>query len=171
MPAWSEFAGGGAEVREADGAWQPLEGGARLLAEAGERLLAAAPAGIALLGTVAGDGRPRIHPFMPRVLDGRLYAWVITHSPKARDLERRPFTIHSALADEDEEFWVSGRAQRIEDATVIERAVAAMEWAKPDHERLFEFNLHRAGWTVWLDFGTPNHRPKHHRWIATNVAR
>ena len=167
MPSWSEFAAGTAEVLDGDRSWQPLEGGAAELAAAGERLLRDSPAGIALLGTVAGDGRPRIHPFMPRVLDGRLYAWVITGSPKARDLERRPYTIHTALADEDEEFWVSGRAHPIEDAPVIERALAAMEWAKPEHERLFEFDLDRAGWTTWLDFGTPNHRPRHHRWRAT----
>jgi len=167
MTTWSEFAASShAEVREADGPWQPLEGGARPLAEAGERLLASAPAGIALLGTVAGDGRPRIHPFMPRVLEGRLYAWVITNSPKARDLERRSYTIHTALAEEDEEFWVGGRARPVEDSAVIERTLAAMPWAKSDHERLFEFYIERAGWTAWLDFGTPNHRPRHHRWIA-----
>ena len=167
MPTWSEFAASPeAEIREADVGWQPLVVGAARLADAGERLLAAAPAGIALLGTVAGEGRPRIHPFMPRVLEGRLYAWVITGSPKARDLERRPYTIHTALADEDEEFWVSGRAHPAEDAGVAERTLGAMPWAKPEHERLFEFDLDRAGWTVWLDFGTPNHRPRHHRWVA-----
>jgi hypothetical protein len=167
MPTWSEFAASErAEVREGDGGWWPLEGGGRLLAEAGERLLSSAPAGIALLGTVSGDGRPRIHPFMPRILDGRLYAWVISGSPKARDLERRAYTIHTSLADEDEEFWVGGRARPIEDVSTIEATLAAMAWAKPGHERLFEFDLDRAGWTTWGDFGTPNHRPRHHRWIA-----
>lgn len=167
MPSWAEFAASAhAEVREVDGGWQLLAGGAGPLADAGARLLAAAPAGIALLGTIAGDGRPRIHPFMPRVLEGRLYAWVITDSPKARDLERRPYTIHTALAEEDEEFWVSGRAHPVEDAAANERTLAAMPWAKAEHERLFEFEIDRAGWTVWLDFGTPNHRPRHYRWIA-----
>jgi hypothetical protein len=166
MSTWTEFAAGVAEVRSEDGGWQPFDGGGAALAAAGERLFAAAPAGIALLATVSASGRPRIHPFMPRVVEGRLRAFVITDSPKARDLERRPCTIHAQPAEEDEEFWVSGRAHRIAELALIERMADAMEWAKPGEESLFEFDLDLAGWTRWLDFGTPRHRPLHHRWRA-----
>ena len=172
MATWAEFAASPAEVLEADAAggaprWLPLEGGAAVLAAAGERLLTGEP-GIALLATVARDGRPRVHPFMPRVLEGTLVAFVLRESPKLRDLlEGRACTIHSQLADEDEEFWVSGHARAVEDASRVAAALPSMPWAKPEHELLVEFDLDRAGWTTWLDFMTVDHRPRHHRWRAS----
>ena len=172
MAGWAEFAQGPAEVGAGPGTgggagvWAPFEPGAAALAEAGERLLSAPPAGINLLGTVSPTGRPRIHPFMPRVVDGRLWAFIVSGSPKERDLERRPYTIHTRPAEKDEEFWVSGHARRIEEPEVVERLATAMSWARPDHEALFEFDLDMAGWTIWLDFGTSKHRPQHHRWRA-----
>jgi hypothetical protein len=99
--------------------------------------LLSAPPGIALLATVSAAGVPRVHPFMPRVVAGELVAFVITGSPKLRDLlEGRPCAIHSALADEDEEFWVQGRAAAVTDRGLQAAALEA------------------------------NHRPLHHRWIA-----
>lgn len=175
MATWAEFASGDAEVSGSLGpqggaeGWRPHDGRAASLAAAGERLLAAAPAVIALLATVAPSGRPRVHPFMPRIVDGRLWAFVGTHSPKAGDLLRRAFTIHSALADEDEEFWVSGHARRVDEEARIEQLAALMEWAKPGQEWLFEFDLELAGWTRWIDFGTPRHRPQHYRWRTTEA--
>jgi hypothetical protein len=177
MATWREFAGGGgARPGRADvlrvqaagkpGRWEPLEGGSGLLAAAGERLLSAPP-GIALLATVSGSGVPRVHPFMPRVVEGELVAFVIARSPKLRDLlEGRPCVIHSALADEDEEFWVQARATEVTEPALEAAALEAMTWAKQDLETLVRFDLELAGWTRWLDFGTAGHRPLHHRWIA-----
>ncbi len=173
MPSWAAFAAGGAEllhvqVRGERGHWQPFEGGASALAAAGERLLAQPPAGIALLATVARTGVPRIHPFMPRVVDGALVAFIEGSSPKLHDLlAGRPCAIHSAPAAEDEEFWVRGYAQQVPDTTRIAGALAAMSWAKPEFEVLVEFELFQVGWTQWLDFGTLRHRPVHHRWRAS----
>jgi hypothetical protein len=147
------------------GHWQPFEGGAFSLAAAGERLLTQPPAGIALLGTVSRDGIPRIHPFMPRVVQGALLAFIEGSSPKFRDLlAGRPCAIHSAPAADDEEFWVRARGQPLRDPTRIDAALVALSWAKPEFEVLVEFDLKEAGWTQWLDFGTPRHRPLHHRW-------
>jgi hypothetical protein len=59
------------------------------IAAAGRRLLED-PAGIptvAFLAPVGADARPRIHPFIPAVVGGRLWAFVI-RSPKQRDLDR-----------------------------------------------------------------------------------
>ncbi len=175
MATWGEFAGGAAglvEVRPdrgpgaAPGPWEAVAGGAAAMAAAGERLLNAPPVGIALLATVSSAGRPRVHPFMPRVIDGRLWAFVIADSPKARDLLSRPYTMHSQPTDEDEEFWVSGRAHAVDDAATVARLAAVMEWARTDEERLFAFDVELAGWTRWLDFTKPGHRPLHERWRA-----
>lgn len=158
---------GGGDLRGERGQWVPFEGGSSALAGAGERLLTLPPAGIAFLGTVSSAGRPRVHPFMPRVVDGSLVAWVIEASPKARDLlEGRPCVVHSALAEEDEEFWVRGTARAVGDELRLEAALEAMPWAKRGVETLFEFDIALAGWTTWVDFGTPRHRPQHHRWRA-----
>lgn len=172
MASWSEFAAGAAEASRAgesdsDFRWERFESGARDLADAGERSLMAAPAGINLLGTVSSSLRPRIHLFMPRVIDGRLWAFIIAKSPKARDLQSRPYTIHTTPAPEDEEFWVTGRAHRVAEQAVIDRVAEQMAWADLGQEALFEFDLDQVVWTVWLDFGMANHRPRHHRWLNT----
>lgn len=177
MATWAEFASGPTEV--ADGpepqggaaGWAPFAPGGRALAEAGERLLALTPHRMAYLATVGADGRPRLHPFMPHVVDGRLWAFVGHRSPKGRDLAARPFAMHTPDAPEDEEFWAGGRARRVDDPELVRRLAAVMEWAKPDHEALWELDLDRAGWTVWLDFGTARHRPRHHRWRALGAVR
>src|SRR5690606_29522545 len=90
MATWAEFAAGTAEVRAqqapgAPGEWAAFEGGAAQLAAAGERLLFP-DIPIAFLGTVSGSGRPRIHPFIPKVVDGRLWAFIVDASPKRHDL-------------------------------------------------------------------------------------
>lgn len=173
MASWATFAAGGAELlhvqaRGEAGHWQPFEGGASALAAAGARLLNQPPAGIALLATVSRGGAPRIHPFMPRVVDGALMAFVLGHSPKLTDLlEGRPCAVHSAPAPEDEEFWLRGHAGRVVDQDRLASALAVMPWAKPEFEVLVEFDLLQVGWTQWLDFGTARHRPVHHRWRAS----
>lgn len=169
MASWATFAAGGAEVLHVQahgerGRWQSYQGGATALAAAGQRLLTQPPAGIALLATVSRAGVPRLHPFMPRVVEGALVAFIIGNSPKLRDLlEGRPCAIHSAPAVEDEEFWVRATAV-VAAPDRVAAAAAAMPWAQPEFELLVEFDLFEAGWTQWLDFGTPRHRPVHHRW-------
>jgi hypothetical protein len=170
MATWHEFSRGGAELQRPgiDGApvaWEPFDGGAAALAAAGERLFKRGE--LALLGTVSAGGRPRIHPFIPRIVDGRLWAFVIGRSPKMRDLLMRPYTIHALPGDEDEEFWVSGRARRADDAASVALVTAAMPYKVRPHEILFEFELELAVWTTWIGFGTDDIHPVHHRWRAT----
>jgi hypothetical protein len=172
MATWAEFAAGPAEVSEqvtadAPGSWAPFRDGGAALAAAGERLLFDTIP-VALLGTVTASGRPRIHPFVPKVVDGRLWAFVVAYSPKRRDLDdRRRYTIHANLAEEDEEFWVSGEARREGDESHRASVAAAMPYTVHDWEMLFEFDLELVGWTRWLDWGGPMHRPVHHRWRAS----
>ncbi|MFN8638224.1 MAG: hypothetical protein U0360_01930 [Dehalococcoidia bacterium] len=170
MASWTTFAAGGAEVLHVQahgerGRWQPFQRGAEALATAGQRLLAHPPAGIALLATVSRTGAPRLHPFMPRIVEGALVAFIVGDSPKLRDLlAGRPCAIHSAPTIEDEEFWVRAFASALTDPARVAAASSAMPWAKPEFEVLVEFDLFEVGWTQWLDFGTPRHRPVHHRW-------
>ncbi len=166
IPRVQRAGAGRGDRRGEQGQWVPFEGGSSALAAAGERLLTLPP-GIAFLGTVSAAGRPRLHPFMPRVVAGALVAFVIEASPKARDLlAGRPCVVHSALAEEDEEFWLEGTARRVDEPERVEAALAAMRWGKPGSETLVEFDIERVGWTRWLDFGTTGHRPLRHRWRA-----
>lgn len=126
---------------------------------------------VAFLATASAAGRPRLHPFVPRVVDGRMVAFIVDRSPKYRDLiERRQYAIHLMPGDEDEQFFFSGEADYVDDdAAFRQKAAGAMGFFTDIDagEKLFEFRLDRALWTRWLDFGTKDHRPKHLRWRAS----
>ena len=146
--------------------WDEFGHRAPKIADAGERLLERNE--VAFLATVSAGGRPRIHPFVPRVVDGRLIAFIMASSPKIHDLvERGQCSIHALPGAEDEEFYVSGEAVFCDDDVEL-RALAAeaMGFATgvDEHHILFEFRFDRALWTRWLDFGTPQHRPEYLRW-------
>lgn len=149
--------------------WSEFDEEAPALSAAARRLLDAQE--VAFLATVSASGRPRLHPFVPRIVDGRLVAFVMDDSPKQRDLaDRGYYAIHTALADEDEEFYLSGVA-RLRDDDVALRAAAdtAMGFATGPadaHHILYEFLFDRALWTRWLDFGTPDHRPERSTWSS-----
>ena len=92
--------------------WTELEQQAPEIARAGARLLAAHE--VAFLATVSRGGRPRVHPFCPVLVDRRLWAFVMAESPKRGDIDANgQFAIHAWPGDEDEQFFVGGRAQRV----------------------------------------------------------
>ncbi len=146
--------------------WSQFEQEAPGIAEAGHRLLQLNE--VAFLATVSAFGRPRIHPFVPRIIDGRLVAFIMDSSPKINDLRlRRQCSIHALPGREDEEFFISGEATECDsDSDFRDRAVRAMGFATgvDEHHILFEFRFDRALRTEWLDFGTPDHRPSYTRW-------
>lgn len=146
--------------------WEEFEQVAPEIASAGTRLLALNE--VAFLATVSATGRPRIHPFVPRVVRARLVAFVMDSSPKINDLNvRRQFAIHTLPGDEDEEFFVSGEAMHCDSETKLRNAAAdAMGFAAgvDAHHILYEFRFDRALWTQWLDFNTPRHRPNYTHW-------
>lgn len=148
--------------------WREFKTKAPEIAQAGVRLLAANE--VAFLATVSKAGRPRIHPFVPKIVDDRLVAFIGDRSPKYFDLiERRWYAVHALPGAEDEEFYIAGEAIGCNDeAAFRERAGEAMGFvtALRDDEQLFEFRIDSALWTRWLDFGTPNHRPEYVRWRA-----
>lgn len=115
--------------------------------------------GVAFLATVGLDGLPRIHPFIPAVLDRDLWAFVI-ESPKQRDLERtRRFAIHSLLGPKDESFSCAGGSHRVDDQAIRSTVAAAMPFSEiDDHHILYELRLARALWTTWKTPTSPEHR-------------
>jgi hypothetical protein len=149
--------------------WSAFEARAPEIAAAGRRLLNQHE--VAFLATVSAAGRPRIHPFVWKIVEGALVGFIIDRSPKRRDLDaRRHYAIHSWLGEEDEEFYVAGEAAQRNSDTVLRKAAdAAMGYATgsaDEHHILYEFLIDQALWTTWADFGTPKHRPVYRRWRA-----
>lgn len=146
--------------------WSSFRSASPDIAAATRRLLAANE--VAFLATVSSTGRPRIHPFVPKVVDDKLVAFIMDSSPKFKDLERRlQYSIHTLPGEEDEECFISGEViNRDSEADLRNKAEVAMGFATgvDEHHILFEFQLDRALWTRWLDFGTPDHRPQYLKW-------
>lgn len=150
--------------------WADLERDELELAAAGRRLLENAPGvpGVAFLATVSASGRPRMHPFIPAIVDGALWAFVI-ESPKQRDLERGSaggaseqrgqFAIHARLGADDEQFLTSGFARRVDDLEARARIGASMPYDDIDADHiLYRFEIDRALWTTWETPTSPIHR-------------
>ena len=134
------------------------------IADAFERLLGASE--VAFLATVSRSGRPRLHPFVPKVVEGRLLAFIMDNSPKLDDLDGNGhYALHTLPGDEDEECYLAGKTLRA-DQHLFEPAAAAMGFATgvDEHHVLFELGIDRALWTRWLDFGTADHRPLRKGW-------
>lgn len=121
---------------------------------------------VAFLATVSRAGKPRLHPFVPKVVSGHLLAFIMDDSPKIRDLDANgAYALHTLPGPEDEECYLSGQALRA-DPNLTEPAATAMGFATgiDAHHILFELRIERALWTRWLDFGTPTHRPSRKCW-------
>jgi hypothetical protein len=146
--------------------WAEFEQQAGEIAGAGSRLFARYE--VAYLATVSAEGRPRVHPFCPAIALGRLWAFVMRESPKRRDLDRSGwFAIHTLPGDEDEEFYLAGRALRVLDLELRSAALAAMPYSDADERHLlYEFLAERALWTTWENFQRPGMRPVHRVWRA-----
>ena len=136
--------------------WGELEAAAPEVAAAGRRLLEDAPGvpGAAFLGTVGADGTPRIHPFIPAVAGGALWAFVVD-GPKQRDLQRNGhYALHSETCPpprEDDGFYVTGTATLVEDPAVKERLGAQLKrerkleslWPNWPDDLVFELRIER----------------------------
>jgi Pyridoxamine 5'-phosphate oxidase len=131
MKRWSEFAA------------EPPD-----MAEAGRALLYPFRVGLGYLATVRKDEGPRAHPVCPVIAHGGLYVFIGNHSPKVHDLRRDGrFALHAFPHPEgDDEFYVSGRARRVEDAAVRQAVYEAYTatGAFTSDDTLFAFWLERA---------------------------
>jgi hypothetical protein len=129
-------------------AWHEFEEQAPELAALGAHRLYRYGPGLAFLGTVRGDGGPRIHPVCPDVFEGHLYV-LLGRSPKRADLRRDPrYALHTFPdADTDDEFYVTGTAQPLDDDALRARVRADMQLRgvnTGDDDALFELLLGRA---------------------------
>jgi hypothetical protein len=138
-----------------------LERAAPDVAQAGRRLLQDPDnrPGVAFLATVSRHGRPRLHPFVPTIVDGALYAFIIP-SRKRRDPDRTgEDAIHSMLGPDDESFFPAARARRVTDETARAVVAAHMPYDNVDDDNvLFAFGVERALWTTWTTPTMPVHR-------------
>ena len=86
--------------------------------------------GLVLVGTIRGDGWPRISPVEHVITDGHLYLGMMWRSRKALDLLRdMRCTIHNAVSDRhgtEGEFKVYGRAMEVTDTEVRHRYEVAL---------------------------------------------
>lgn len=151
MKRWSDFA---AERPE--------------MAEAGRALVYQYRVGLGYLATLRKDGAPRLHPVCPVIANGGLYVFVGNHSPKVHDLLRDGrYALHSIpKPDVDDEFYVAGRAQRIDDAAVrkIVYDVYTATGAFTSNDTLFELGLERA---LHSKYGPrPSWPPIYTKWSA-----
>ena len=143
--------------------WHEFENANPVMAAAGRKLLYQFGIGLGYLATVRQDGGPRVHPICPIVLEGRLYG-LIGPSPKRRDLLRDGrYALHTFPSpDRDDEFYVTGRALRRDDAQLADRvraAFVATGGTSSHDERLFEFDIGHALLSTYKKRGEPNNWP------------
>jgi hypothetical protein len=142
------------------------------IAEAGRVLLYQYGPGLVFLATIRPDGGPRLHPVCANIVGDDLHLLVID-SPKRGDLLRDGrFALHTfPPTDRDDEFYLTGRATRSEDQTLLERVVAAQHATgatTSGDEMLFVLDLERALYARYAERGTEgDFPPEYLRWRAT----
>jgi hypothetical protein len=154
--------------------WQKFAEANPVLASLGQRLLLLGAdygdflAGLAYLATIRSDGGPRIHPISPALLDGRLYAFILTTSPKYADLRRDGrYALHSfppntldTTSFTDDEFYLTGSARMVEDPT-LRQAVAHACGDDVEAGQVFELLVERA-----MHKGREEGRARYTKWSA-----
>jgi Pyridoxamine 5'-phosphate oxidase len=132
--------------------WHQLEVAAPELARPGRERLERV--GLAMLGTVRGDGSPRVSPVDPHFAKDELLFGVMSWSGKAHDLRRDPrCALHSATCDPENpegELKVYGRAREVEDTDVRSGSPKAW-WVErpPEVARVFSLEIEEAVFIRW----------------------
>lgn len=147
--------------------WSELAAAAPDLAETGRSLLQQFGVGLAFLGTVRGDGAPRLHPVCPVLSGGGLFVLITPESPKRHDLERdgryalQTFPQPKPGSDE---FYVAGRAVRLDDAAAREAVFRDCRHMWDPSELVFELWIERLMRTRWENVLTPQMGPVRRTW-------
>jgi hypothetical protein len=143
------------------------------MAAAGRSLLYQHGVGLAFLATVRPDGRPRMHPMCPLIVDEGLFAFIVP-SPKQGDLKRSgAYALHSFPCPTNEDaFYLTGQASLIPDAD--RREVLGRQFvgerdafgavAPSADDALFEFDIDSCLLTRTTGHGDP--APSHIVWRA-----
>jgi hypothetical protein len=153
MKSWSEFS-----IEEPE------------LAKIGKGLLfqSRPHVGLAFLATLRNDGAPRLHPVSIVLAHGRLFVLIPPTSPKCRDLQRDGRFAMQAFPppqnEANEEFYLSGRAEPIQDHAICQALIEETKIAVEEHEVLFELFFDRVMYTRLESQGTPDERPLHKKW-------
>jgi hypothetical protein len=138
------------------------------LAEAVVRILRPDGATSAYLATVRADGGPRIHPVMPVLAGGSLYAFIVSMSWKYRDLLRDGrYSLHSSdLSSEGEEIYLTGAAHPVasEDTRAFVRGACENRLGNHEFEALFELDIERVLHTHWENWGASTAWPTYEKW-------
>lgn len=138
------------------------------LAAVGKRLLHQYKVGYAFLATVRRDGGPRVHPVCPAIADGHLLVFIEAESPKLGDLLRDGrYALHTFPPEEgDEEFYCTGRAERVPDPELRASVVASYHRRPRETEVLFELKMEHVLHTFWENWPKPGMRPIRRKWHA-----
>lgn len=149
--------------------WCEFASEAPAMADAGRALIYQFQVGLGYLATIRKDGGPRLHPVCPTLANDGLYVFIGNHSPKLHDLLRDGrYALHSFSSPEvDDEFYVTGRARREDDAGVyrIVYDVYTATGAFTSNDTLFELLLERA---LHARYGPrPSWPPVYTKWAAS----
>jgi hypothetical protein len=101
--------------------------------------------------------------------DGHLYVFVTPESPKKWDLLRDGRYALQAFPppkEESEEFYLVGKAVLMEDPGLWKTVAGSAKSQVREGEALFELWVERAMHTGWENWGTPELRPVHRKWVA-----
>jgi hypothetical protein len=125
--------------------WAEFEIADPALAAAGRPLIYRSGTGEMLLATVRSDDPPRIHPIWVKIVDGRLYAFIL-RSAKRTDLERDGrYALHTHIDPAaPSEFSIRGHA-RLVAAPEVRAAVGGQWYFEVDATyELFDFSIEAA---------------------------
>jgi hypothetical protein len=149
--------------------WKDFAAAAPDLAEVGGRLLTQFGVGLAFLATVRADGGPRLHPVCPVLSGGGLHVLITPDSPKCADLIRDGRYALQTFPEPkpgSDEFYVTGRARRIDEAAARAALLRDVRHVARESEIGFELWIERIMHTRWEDPLTPAMRPIHRAWRA-----
>ena len=140
------------------------------MAAAGRGLIHQFGVGLGYLATVRADGGPRVHPVCPHVVGDDLWVFVIRDSPKRGDLERDGrYSLHTFSApDTDDSFYVTGRAERIDDAATRARVLPGFKSRVEDDEVLYRLTIERTLLSIYGPRSNDPVPPVHTKWSATS---
>ena len=156
MKSWNEFSLEDPELASL---------GKRLLFQSGSHI------GLAFLATLRKDGAPRLHPISLVFSNDRLYVLIPPTSPKCSDLIRDGRYAMQAFPpprnDDNEEFYLAGRAERIHDLVMRQTLITDTKIHVQENEVLFEILLDRVMYSKLDKQGTPEEHPIHMKWRAS----